>query len=453
MFSKVSIGLDWNGQGWSLVALTKRLGRLRVVDRLQVMGPAEEARQAVGKFMDRHRIREARINACLPRRSLMVRFLDLPAETEPQVAKVVGFQIDTLHPFQEGEVYWDCAVVSRDREKKQIKVLVVLAEKSRLDQHYQELLGLGLRVTSVTLAAACLAPMLKTVTGQAALVVLGRPDGVELLAFHRGDLHATRDVSAESSEDASQRFERELHAVRAALPVADPATVATFKWGRPPDSLAELLAEVPPLPEPKPGWVTPPGVDLGGCWPALGAAYVDLKRKSVATINLLPADRRWSPTRRAPKLLYGLGSLAVLLAIAAGVHPWVEEVFYARALNQQIHQWEPRAGGVRQQIQEAEGLAGNADVLQGVRQRTWQKLQVLEELTKLLPDGTWLQEMDVDQETVVLFGSSDRAADLVQPLENSPYFSQVEFTSPITRDANNKEIFRIRMRLEQPVRR
>jgi hypothetical protein len=56
----------------------------------------------------------------------------------------------------------------------------------------------------------------------------------------------------------------------------------------------------------------------------------------------------------------------------------------------------------------------------------------------------------VDQDSVVIFGLSDRAADLVQPLENSPYFSQVEFTSPITRDSHNKEIFRIRMRLGKP---
>jgi Tfp pilus assembly protein PilN len=452
MFSKVSIGLDWNREGWSLVVLGKRLGRFRVVDRLQVVGPPEEARQAVAKFMDKHRIRDARMNACLPRRSLLVRFLDLPAEAEPQVAKVVGFQIDTLHPFQEGEVYWDCAVVSRDREKKLISVLVVIAEKSRLDQHYQELVGLGLRVTSMTLAAPCLVPILKTVTAEAALVVWGRPDGVELLGFQRGDLYATRHVAADSGEDVSERFERELHAVHASLPMADPTTVATFKWGSLPDPFAELLAEVPLLATPQLGLATPAGFDLGECWSALGAAYADLKGHAVAAINLLPAERRWRPTRGTPKLLYALGSLAVLLAIAAGVHPWVEEAFYARALNQQIHQWEPRAGGVRQQMQEAESLAGSADVLEGVRQQTWQKLQVSEELTKLLPDGTWLQEMAVDQETVVIFGYSDRAADLVQPLENSPYFSQVEFTSPITRDANNKEIFRIRMRLEQPVR-
>jgi Tfp pilus assembly protein PilN len=450
MFSKVSMGLEWNGEGWSLVVSSKRLGRLRVVDRLKVAGPAEEARKEIGRFLDKHQAREARLNACLPRRSVLVRFLDLPAEAEPQLAKVVGFQIGTLHPFEEGEVYWDCAVVSRDREKKLIRVVVVIGERSSLDQQHQELARLGFRVSSMTLGAICLVPILKKVIPETALVVSGGRDGVELLGFRRGELCATRYVAADSGEDARERLEQELHAVRASLLMADPTTVAMFKWGSLPDSFEKLLTDVPALPRPQLDMATPAGLDLTECWSALGASNADLKRKSGPAINLLPAASRWQPTGKAPALLYALGSLAVLLAIVTGVHGRVESALYARALDRQIHQWEERAGGVRRQMQEQENLSGSASILEGVRQQTWQKLRVVEELTKLLPDGTWVQEVDVDQETVVIYGVSNHAAELVQPLENSPYFSQVEFTSPITRDAHNQEIFRMRMRLEQP---
>jgi Tfp pilus assembly protein PilN len=452
MFSKVSIGVDWNGEGWSLAVLRQRFGRIRVMGRLRAQGTAEDARQSVAGFVDKHRLREAPATACLPRRHLLVRFLDLPAEAESRLTKVVGFQIDTLHPFGEGGVYWDCGVVSRDRERKQIKVLIVLAEKARLDQHCQELVRLGLRFTSLTLAAACLAPILKAVAGEAALVVFCRPDGVELLGFSRSALCATRDVPAESGEGISELFERELHAVRAALSADDPAAVLTFMWGRPPEPLAGLLADIPPLPEPKLDWVAPPCSGLEESWPALGAAYADLNRKSVAAPNLLPAERRWRPARQAPRVVYALGSLAVLLAVVTGAHSWIAKTFYARALSQQIDLWQGRAGAVRKQIQQAEGLEASADVLEGAREQTWMKLRVLAELTKLLPVGTWLQQIDVDQDSVEIFGYSDRAADLVQPLENSPYFSRVEFTSPITRDASNKEIFRIHMQLEKPLR-
>ena len=74
MFSKFSIGVDWTEEGWSLALLSQRLRRLRIVDRIQVQGPPEEARQAVAKFLEKHRVRDARTTACLPRRSLLVRF-------------------------------------------------------------------------------------------------------------------------------------------------------------------------------------------------------------------------------------------------------------------------------------------------------------------------------------------------------------------------------------------
>lgn len=452
MFSKVSIGLDRTEEALSLVVLAKRFGRIHPVDRLQVAGSPEEARAAIAKFLEKHRIRDARLNVCLPRRSLLVRFLDLPAETEPELAKVVAFQIDTLHPFKNSEVYWDCAVVSRNREKKLINVLVVITEKSSLDQFHQELAGLGLRASSMTLGAACLVPILKTAIPQTAIVISGRPDGLELLGFHRGDLCATREVPAGSGEDVAERLERELHAVRAFLPVADPMAIPMFKWNSLPDTFTKLLTEVPFLPAPKLGFETPAGKDLGKFWAALGASYADLKRKAVPPINLLPAEKRWQTERKAPGILYALASIAVALAFVAGIHRQIEGALYDRALDRQTRRWQARAGGVRKEVQEELDLTDRADMLEGARQITWQKLQVLEELTKLLPDGTWLQEIDLDKDSVVIIGVSKHAADLVQPLENSPYFSQVEFTSPITRDSENRETLRLRMKLKHPVR-
>jgi len=78
-----------------------------------------------------------------------------------------------------------------------------------------------------------------------------------------------------------------------------------------------------------------------------------------------------------------------------------------------------------------------------------QKLHMLQQLTKLLPDGTWLQELNISEDTVDINGYSNHAADLPPPLEKSPYFTQVEFTAPIIRDNQNREVFRIRMRLKQ----
>lgn len=196
----------------------------------------------------------------------------------------------------------------------------------------------------------------------------------------------------------------------------------------------------------------PANLDLEASLFASAAAYVGLLRKPPLWINLLPAEERWHPRRFVRSPIYALGATAGLLAILVLAHGPIENLFYARALDREIARLRPQADAVRRQEQQVEALTARAQVLEGLRTESWRKLQILQELTRLLPNGTWVQEVQLGDGTVDVFGFSIRAADLVQPLENSAYFSQVEFTSPITRDAQNKEIFRMRMRLKPPRR-
>ena len=128
------------GGAITLTALGRRFRHFVLIDELRLPEPLEkDAAAKVAGFLDRHRLREARAIACLPRDAFLVRFLDLPAEAEPQLAKVVGYQLSALHPFKDDQVYWDCAVVDRDPKAKQVSVMVVVAESSRVNQSRQVL--------------------------------------------------------------------------------------------------------------------------------------------------------------------------------------------------------------------------------------------------------------------------------------------------------------------------
>ena len=157
MFTKLVVGIDCSGGGYHLTALGRRLHRYMLVGELQLPEPlGEDAPAKVSAFLDRHHLRDARVIACLPREAVLVRFLSLPQETEPQLAKVVDYQLSSLHPYKDGQVYWDCAVLERDPKKKQIEVMVVLAEKSRVSDFKRMLQDLGLRPSAVTLGAAAI---------------------------------------------------------------------------------------------------------------------------------------------------------------------------------------------------------------------------------------------------------------------------------------------------------
>ncbi|WP_187276589.1 PilN domain-containing protein [Parahaliea maris] len=62
------------------------------------------------------------------------------------------------------------------------------------------------------------------------------------------------------------------------------------------------------------------------------------------------------------------------------------------------------------------------------------KLELLSEITRLLPDDTWVARFDIDEARVFLQGESSKASDLVEILEESPYLENVQFRSPVIRN-------------------
>lgn len=448
-FTKLVVGVDSGGGAITLTVLGRRFRHFMLLDELRLPEPLnEDAPAKVAAFLDRHRLREARVMACLPREAVLVRFLNLPVEAEPQLAKVVGYQLSSLHPYGDDQVYWDCAVVDRDEKTKQISVMVVLAEKSRVNRCKQVLQELGLRLSGLTLGAAALAVLVKPLLPPTALIVCGRSSGVELLSFHQGNLYATQEIALEPSASAQERFGREWHRALAALPLSDPATLPWFVCGSVPSPFSELLQGASPLPAPKLNLSQRQG-PVGFDWPALAAAYTGLIRGLSPFINLLPPQERWEPHPGARLPIYALGATAAVLTLTLASHAWIERALYDRALGRALQRLEAPAQQLRRQNQETSSLETRAAVLEKLRAGNWQKLRMLQELTKLLPDGTWVQDLHISEDTVEINGYSSHAAELVPPLENSPYFTQVEFTAPITQDNQNREVFRIRMRLKQ----
>ncbi len=77
-------------------------------------------------------------------------------------------------------------------------------------------------------------------------------------------------------------------------------------------------------------------------------------------------------------------------------------------------------------------------------------VELIEELTRLLPDGTWLHRLDIRGGEVQFQGFSDTASALIGVVESSPMFREARFGSPITRDVRSgKERFHVSVKLEK----
>ncbi|MEW8365475.1 MAG: PilN domain-containing protein [Candidatus Thiodiazotropha taylori] len=75
---------------------------------------------------------------------------------------------------------------------------------------------------------------------------------------------------------------------------------------------------------------------------------------------------------------------------------------------------------------------------------------ILLELTRLIPDGSWLQRVNLNSDSLLVSGVSDQASALIALLEASPMFVSVRFKSPVVRDRRSgKEKFDLTMNLTQ----
>jgi general secretion pathway protein L len=76
--------------------------------------------------------------------------------------------------------------------------------------------------------------------------------------------------------------------------------------------------------------------------------------------------------------------------------------------------------------------------------------RIWEEMTRVIPDNSWLSDLSVNETKITITGFSRSAAGLIAMLEASPLFSGPTFTAPVVRAPGmDAERFTIEMDLER----
>lgn len=165
------------------------------------------------------------------------------------------------------------------------------------------------------------------------------------------------------------------------------------------------------------------------------------------TLNLLPASER---PRQQGRYRWPLIILSLLVLLLAAL-------FYLQ--DRHLQALQSGLGPLQQQAEVARTVQTEADRLeQGWRflydRRLAQpsRLLLLDELTRQLPDHTWVNRLELDDGELQLQGESTHASDLIALLEASPLLQSVSFTSPVTiNPRSGKERFSVRARVSQEV--
>jgi general secretion pathway protein L len=171
-------------------------------------------------------------------------------------------------------------------------------------------------------------------------------------------------------------------------------------------------------------------------------ARLDVARTSDGTRLGVDLLRRHSDASiGASYLRYGLGVMAIALAALVVIVPLDQKRERASVLEKEV-------AGAKSAVKAAEKLRAEMDLLQrdgtfiaDLRRRRPLVAQIIEEVSRLVPDNTSLFQLRIAGSRIELAGYSSDSAELIGIFEQSSWFSDAKFRAPITPDS--------RMRLER----
>src|SRR5208337_430816 len=148
--------------------------------------------------------------------------------------------------------------------------------------------------------------------------------------------------------------------------------------------------------------------------------------------------------RASSRLLWPAAVCCATLAIAAAVVPFVHLEAGLASLDREVAGGRAAAAEADSLRQEIERLSGSADFVESERDKAGRPLEILAAATRVLPDDTYLTEMELRQRKVTLTGRSAGAARLIGALAADGGFRNPGFAAPVTRlEALKSELFTI----------
>ncbi len=463
-----SFGIDFKPNHLVLTLLKKSFGKIRLVDfgihSIQPEGQREE-REAqmtgmIHSFISKHQISKDHVFVSIPREKTVARFIELPAATKENLRKVVEYEIPKYTPFEKEEVTFDFHILKQEAER--LHLFAVFVKKSELDYYLSFLNKIGIKPISVQLPST---------------------SALNLFLYHQGsrenEISVLLDVTDSFFEmNVLQEKGNWRDSFRLPLPLKERES----KWlnalkqsGLPPDSFSRTtfyvyglgadeemiqtlkgggsLKDVAPPPMNRisleKGLVNPQSI-----YASVGVPLHGLT-KTRMDLNLLPLEMRKKVRRIDKPLFFILVFLLLILSLTWGIGIFFQYRNELNELTAEMRQRRPEVEKIEKLQKQRESMAKEISELDKIRSGEVPKIDILRELTQLLPNTVWIWNLKYNGKEIEISGYADSASDLIPLLDKSPLFEKVEFLAPVTKEKQmrpegekEKERFRIKAKPE-----
>jgi len=150
--------------------------------------------------------------------------------------------------------------------------------------------------------------------------------------------------------------------------------------------------------------------------------------------NLLPVERRPRSDLRKRLLPITLTTVSALLLLTALLLPVLYQQSALRSLQQEIESIRPAAMAVAETKDSITALVQQQGFFASQRRASPTVVSLMNEVTTVIPDNTWLARFEFRGSTLRLQGESDSASSLIALLEASDLIEDAKFSSPVTKN-------------------
>ena len=452
MYFQASVGIRIERSRVSLVYLKRSLRgfflaghALYPLEKEDPRERAAEVRKLVNEFLRERNIPSADIFLGIERDLTILRYIELPLAVKENLRGTLRYEMEKYVPLAADDIYFDSQIIEEDRTAGKLKVLLVAVKKEFIDPYLDRENPLGAGISGIEIDSTALANYVscrpnRPVGDDYAIVYLD--DGhLELSFAKKGLLSYSRYLKIDKKGDGLQNLLGEEMELLRKTTGSEERRLEVVFFGTDAARVVELLKDrkdidlrfSDPSGEPSPSDVLAP---------AYGLALKGI-RKVPLDINFLPAGLRKKVSRIGYYTML-VGAIFFILSVIAwgGSH-----VLYQKRLSDnlagELKQLSAEVASINKTQEKLKELENRMEALNMLRRRRATVLNVLHDLTKAIPEGAWVNRLTIAEKGGDIEGYADSASALIPLLAASPLLKDVAFLSPITKDKDGKERFRI----------
>jgi Tfp pilus assembly protein PilN len=453
---KRGLSLSIEPASLSLVYGSRFLSRIRIkgartypFEEGRYPSPAHLASTAV---LARSEMKASRpvITLSIPKAWAVVRSVELPVTVKESLVNVISYELDRLTPFTPETALYDYRVIGEEGGK--LRIMLVAARVDLVNPYLDAFRERRIAVDRVTVFPSAMATVCSFVhSPQSAIFVNINMRGYEGGYTVDGALFSVFAGGFDGADETAnaERVTEEINRCSdtAKKEGGSPLVIVSSDQGNEAAALKKSLTSTVDMRQGMDGklrlargYESIPPSAVGGLLEALWP--------KAQGFNLLQRGVR--EKRKTPVLFtIFLVALLVAMGILCVIAP-------LRIEERRMQEIDRRIAAIRGEVKNVEALKKEVDSLEaeiatigGFKKGRPMTLQMVKELTTILPKSAWLTRVRITETTAEIEGYAASATELLPKLEASPLLKKVEFSSPTFRDARlNSDRFVIKMEIE-----